>query len=131
MQYLKAKPRESKDSILGERIRKEQRAKSTTLGALVMIAILVPLFAHAEEGGGGHYMSGANGYYYQQISGDSGSGARLGEFKGRTVGIGTVLSYAAKIWGKDFVAELKWLPELDVKNRLDSEYIWFKLAMVF
>ena len=80
---------------------------------------------------GGVIGVGANFFYYQQISGDSGSGATLGDFKGRTVGIGPVLSYAMKISGKDVVAELKWLPEIDVKNRLEGDYIWFKLGMVF
>ena len=56
---------------------------------------------------GGIIGIGANVFYYQQISGDSGSGARLGDFKGRTVGIGPVLSCATKIWGKDLVAEVK------------------------
>jgi hypothetical protein len=80
---------------------------------------------------GGLIGVGANFFYYQQISGDSGSGATLGDFEGRTVGIGPVLSYAMKAWGKDLVAELKWLPEIDLKNRLEGDYIWFKLAMVF
>jgi len=47
------------------------------------------------------------------------------------LGIGPVLSYITKIWGKDLVAEVKWLPELDVKNRLEGDYIWFKLGMAF
>jgi len=80
---------------------------------------------------GGIIGVGANGFYYQQISGDSGSGAVLGNFKGRTVGIGPVLSYATKVWGKDLAAEVKWLSELDVKKRPDGDYIWFKLGMVF
>jgi len=87
------------------------------------VAEHLPLF-------GGVIGIGANGFYYQQISGDSGSGATLGDFKGRTVGIGPVLSYAMKVWRKDLVAELKWLPEIDVKNRLEGDYIWFKLAML-
>jgi hypothetical protein len=83
---------------------------------------------------GGLIGVGANFFYYQQISGDSGSNAIhaiLGDFKGRTIGIGPVLSYAMKAWRKDLVAELKWLPEIDVKNRLEGDYIWFKLGMVF
>ena len=36
---------------------------------------------------------GVNPFYYQQITGDSGSGATLGKFEGTTVGIGPVLSY--------------------------------------
>jgi len=88
------------------------------------VAEHLPLF-------GGLIGIGANGFYYQQINGDSGSGATLGDFKGRTVGIGPVLSYITKIWGKDLVAEVKWLPELEVKNRLEGDYIWFKLGMAF
>jgi hypothetical protein len=88
------------------------------------VAEHLPLF-------GGIIGVGANGFYYQQINGDSGSGARLGDFKGRTVGIGPVLSYATKIWKKDLVAEVKWLPDIDVEKRLKGDYIWFKLGMVF
>jgi hypothetical protein len=80
---------------------------------------------------GGIIGVGANVFYYQQISGDSGSGALLGDFEGHTVGIGPVVSYATKIWKKDLVAEVKWLPEIDVGNRLKGDYIWFKLGMVF
>jgi hypothetical protein len=81
---------------------------------------------------GGLIGIGANGYYYQQVTGDSSPlDEILGDFKGRTVGIGPVLSYITKIWGKDLVGELKWLPELDVKHRLDGDFIWFKLGMLF
>ena len=74
---------------------------------------------------------GVNGFYYQQITGDSGSGAILGDCKGRTVGIGPTLSYVTKVRRKDLVVEIKWLPELDVGNRIEGDYIWFKLAMQF
>jgi hypothetical protein len=80
---------------------------------------------------GGIIGVGANAFYYQQITGDSGSGAFLGDFKGRTVGIGPVLSYSMKIWKKDLVAEAKWLPEIDVKNRIKGDYVWFKLGILF
>jgi hypothetical protein len=88
------------------------------------VAEHLPLF-------GGIIGVGANGFYYQQVSGDSGSGARLGDFKGYTLGIGPVLSYATKIWKKDIVAEVKWLPEMDVEKRLKGDIVWFKLGMVF
>jgi hypothetical protein len=80
---------------------------------------------------GGVIGVGANFFYYQQLEGDSGSGARLGDFKGRTIGIGPVLSYITKVWQHDLAAELKWLPEIDVGNRLEGDSIWFKLAMAF
>lgn len=80
---------------------------------------------------GGFIGVGANGFYYQQVSGDSGSGAVLGGFEGRTIGVGPVLSYARKVGKADLVAELKWLPELDVERRLEGDTIWFKLALLF
>ena len=81
---------------------------------------------------GGIVGVGANGFYYQQVTGDSGSGAAtLGEFKGRTVGIGPVVSYITKVSQKDLVAEVKWLPEMSVENRLKGDYIWFKVGMLF
>jgi hypothetical protein len=83
---------------------------------------------------GGSVGVGANAFFYQQVSGDTGSGATLGELEGRTIGVGPVLSYAMKIGPKkttDLVAELKWLPELDVDHRLKGDTIWFKLALVF
>ena len=51
--------------------------------------------------------------------------------EGRTVGIGPVLSFITKIGKKNLAAELKWLPELDVQNRLKGDYVWFKLGMAF
>jgi hypothetical protein len=88
------------------------------------VAEHLPLF-------GGIVGVGANGFYYQQITGDSGSGAKLGDFKGMTLGIGPVLSYGTKLLGKDIVGEVKWLPEMDVEKRLKGNYIWFKLGMAF
>jgi hypothetical protein len=88
------------------------------------VAQHMPLF-------GGIIGIGANGFWYQQVSGDSGSGATLGNFQGHTLGVGPVLSYITKVWGKDLAAEVKWLPEMDVEKRLKGDYIWFKLAMAF
>ena len=83
---------------------------------------------------GGVVGAGATAFYYQQITDDSGSGAQLGDFVGHTVGVGPVLSYVTKL-GKnkqiDFAAEIKWLPELDVEKRLDGDYVWFKLGLIF
>jgi len=91
------------------------------------VAQHLPLF-------GGFVGVGANAFYYQQVTGDSGSGAKLGDFEGRTIGVGPVLSYTTKIGRNkktDLVAELKWLPELDVAKRMEGDTIWFKLALAF
>lgn len=82
--------------------------------------------------GGGFVGIGFSGFYYDQITGDSGSGARFGDFEGRTLGVGPVLSYATKLCGEyDLVTEIKWLPELDVAKRTEGDYVWCKLALVF
>lgn len=60
---------------------------------------------------------GANAFYYQQITGDSASGANLGDFKGRTVGAGAVISCIRTIGTATVAAEVRWLPELDTGHR--------------
>jgi hypothetical protein len=83
---------------------------------------------------GGFAGVGANAFLYQQVTRDGGSGAVLGDFEGRTVGIGPVISYTTGIGRNqttDLVAEVKWLPELDVEKRLKGDTLWFKLALVF
>jgi hypothetical protein len=72
-----------------------------------------------------------SGYYYQQVSGDSGSGATLGAFKGRTTGLGPALSYAQKASGHDTIVELKWLHEVETKNRLQGDVVWLKAVLEF
>jgi hypothetical protein len=80
---------------------------------------------------GGFVGAGANGFYYQQISGDSGSGATLGSFESRTVGVGPVVSYARKLGKADLAAEVKWLPELNTQNHLKGDYVWVKVGVAF
>jgi hypothetical protein len=36
-----------------------------------------------------------------------------------------------KLGRADLIAEIKWLPELDVEKRLEGDYLWFKLALMF
>lgn len=80
---------------------------------------------------GGLMGVGVNGYWYQQVTGDSGEGATFGDFKGRTAGLGPVISYAHKIGKVDFIAEVKWLHEVETKNRLEGDYIWAKIIFKF
>lgn len=74
---------------------------------------------------------GISGYWYEQVTGDEGAGARLGDFEGRTAGLGPVLSWTKKIGNTDLLAEVKWLSELETKKRLEGDTIWFKLAFKF
>jgi hypothetical protein len=72
-----------------------------------------------------------SGFWYQQVTADTGSGARLGDFKGRAMGAGPVVSYATNIGGLDTTFELKWLPKFDVKNRVEGNALWFKVRAAF
>lgn len=92
----------------------------------------VTVAEHLPLGGLGVIGVGASAFYYQQITGDSGSGADvLGDMKGQTVGVGPVVSLITKIGKADLVAELKWLPELEVENRLKGDYGWLKVGVSF
>jgi len=74
---------------------------------------------------------GVNGYWYEQVSGDSGSGATFGDFKARSAGLGPVLSHVIKMRGVDIIAEAKWLHEFETKKRLEGDIVWFKLVFKF
>lgn len=74
---------------------------------------------------------GLTGYFYRQVTDDSGPGASLGAFRGQTTGIGPVASFVTKLGGHDLIAELKWLHELDVQNRLKGDFVWLKVLYKF
>lgn len=81
--------------------------------------------------GQGFVSVGFNAFYYEQIDGDSGAGANLGDFKGRSIGIGPALGYLLPCGENTFVTELRWLPELDTKHRLEGDYVWLKMVYMF
>jgi hypothetical protein len=81
--------------------------------------------------GNGLWGVGVNAFWYEQVSADSGSGARFGDFEARTAGLGPVISYATKIADNDVIAELKWLHEMETRKRLQGDYLWFKLLVKF
>lgn len=74
---------------------------------------------------------GATGFWYQQISDDSGDGATLGAFRARAHGLGPVISYTSKVGGRDVIAELKWLHEFENQNRLEGDTVFFKILAKF
>ncbi len=64
---------------------------------------------------------GVGGYHYQQVSGDSGRGATLGDFEGRVTALGPVMTYTF-ICGKTPVStQLEWTHEFDVVNRAEGD----------
>lgn len=101
-----------------------QYRTGTQLHADLTLAQHFPLF-------GGLTGIGVNGYWYEQVEGDSGAGATFGDFEGRTAGFGPVLSQTFKIGPVDLIAEAKWLHEFETRNRLEGDIVWFKLIAKF
>jgi hypothetical protein len=63
---------------------------------------------------------GVAGYHYQQVTGDSGPGAALGDFKGRVSAIGPNLTYNFQVGTVHFLTSARWLHEFNAKNRLEG-----------
>jgi len=66
--------------------------------------------------------------HYQQVSGDSGSGASLGPYKGRTTAIGGSIGYNFTVAGTPVAARLKVLREVSVENRPQGTIALVSLA---
>lgn len=77
---------------------------------------------------GGVAGAGVSGYYYKQVTGDSGDGATFGDFKAKSVGAGPVISYIRNFGKWEMLSELKWLHEFSTTNRLDGDVVLFKVA---
>lgn len=72
---------------------------------------------------------GAIGYYHQQISDDSGEGAMLGAFRGRTAALGLTASHALKWGDKPIQARLKVLREFNTQNRVKGTALYLTLSL--
>lgn len=69
-----------------------------------------------------NFALGVRGYYYKQVTGDSGSGAVLGDFKGESFGIGPGFFWRPKFASGKLVVIGKWMHDLTATNRLESDY---------
>ena len=63
---------------------------------------------------------GVNGYALKQITGDSGSGAKLGAFEGQVFAIGPALDYTFMVGQTPVVTNLRYFYEFGVENRLQG-----------
>jgi len=71
---------------------------------------------------------GIAGYHYQQVTGDSGPGARLGDFKGRVTSVGPVVTYNFKLGKITVSSQLMWTHDFDVENRLKGDLGLFTIS---
>ena len=72
---------------------------------------------------------GINGYFYDQVTGDSGAGAGLGSFKGRVAAIGPVINMNFQVGKIPVSTSLKYFREFDVENRLEGDAGYLTLTM--
>lgn len=63
------------------------------------------------------FSAGLLASHYQQVSGDGGSGATLGSYKGRVTAVGAQIAYSFEVAGTPVSARLKIMREVDVENR--------------
>lgn len=71
---------------------------------------------------------GIVGYYYRQLTGDSGDGAVIGDFKGRVASAGPLLSYTFK---NNMSLNARWYHEFEVKNRVEGNAVYATLTIPF
>lgn len=72
---------------------------------------------------------GAVGYFYNQITDDTGSGAKLGPFRSRVEAIGPQIGYLFPVGGKQGVLNLKGYWEFDAQNRAKGWNSWLTFAI--
>ncbi|MGM4892024.1 SphA family protein [Tardiphaga sp. 839_C3_N1_4] len=72
---------------------------------------------------------GLVGYYYQQLTADSGSGARLGSFEGRVVALGGALGYTFEVGKLPISTRLKVFREFAAENRMEGTAGFFTVSL--
>ena len=72
---------------------------------------------------------GVNGYHYQQLTGDSGAGATLGDFKGRVSALGPMMSATFMLGPIPVAASLRYFHEFNVENRLEGHAGWLTISV--
>jgi hypothetical protein len=88
---------------------------------------------HLEGSIGQHFSksfdAGVISYYYKQISGDSGSGAKLGPFEGRTTAVGVTAGYNFQIGKIPVSTRIKYVREFNEWRRLHGEGGFFTVFL--
>jgi hypothetical protein len=74
---------------------------------------------------------GLRGYYYKQLTGDSGPGATLGDFKSKAFSIGPGFVWIPKSGGGRFTVLGKWMHDFSAENRFESDYVTLMGAWKF
>ena len=76
-------------------------------------------------------ISSPSGYYDKQFTGDSGSSAILGDFKGESFGLGPGFIWFPAFDGGKLAVLGKWILDFDATNRFESDYGTLSVAWIF
>jgi hypothetical protein len=74
---------------------------------------------------------GIHGFYLKQITGDSGDGAVLGDFKAEAAGVGPAVIWNTQVFGKPVSFIAKWLHEYHAERRLEGDHLFVSFALSF
>jgi hypothetical protein len=74
---------------------------------------------------------GIHGFYLKQVTGDSGDGAILGDYKAEAAGIGPATLWNTRISDKELSFIAKWLYEYHAEKRLKGNHFFLSFAMSF
>ena len=74
---------------------------------------------------------GVHGFYLKQITGDSGDGAVLGDFKAEAAGVGPAILWNTRMFGQEVSFIAKWLIEYHAERRLEGDHAFVSFALSF
>lgn len=74
---------------------------------------------------------GVHGFFYRQVSGDSGDGAVLGDFKAEASGVGPAVMWIPPKYEGEVAFVAKWLHEYDAKHRIEGDHVFLSFMMSF
>jgi hypothetical protein len=75
------------------------------------------------------WSAGVQAYWFNQITGDGGSGARLGPFKGEVTGVGLTVAHNFEMAGRPATLRLHAATEFDAENRLEGDSVWLDFTI--
>jgi hypothetical protein len=75
------------------------------------------------------FAAGVAGFHYQQITGDSGAGAKLGDFEGRVTSLGPIVTYSFNLGKLPVSTQWMWTHDFDVQNRLEGDLAVLTVSM--
>jgi hypothetical protein len=79
----------------------------------------------------GAWEIGVAGNVVEQITDDSGAGARLGAFRMESFGIGPAINYTAMLGQAPLTISAKWQPDISTTNTFEGDVITASLVFVF